>query len=127
MEKQFNREDELIRKLLHEAGTEKPSAAFKSRIMMAVENRKPVTAYTPLIPKFVWYIVTGCLITAVGGLYIMYADVSLSWSFDFRLSDYIDLPGIRLSQTMQYAVGFIALFFLQVPFLKRFIDRQYQL
>lgn len=127
MEKQFNREDELVKKMLNEAGIEKPSAAFKSRIMMAVENRKPVTVYTPLIPKFVWYIVTGCLITAVGVLYIMYADVSLSWSFDFRIPQFIELPSIRLSQTMQYAIAFVALFFLQIPFLKRFVDRQYQL
>lgn len=128
MEKQFSREDKLIKKLLNEAGTEKPSAELKSRIMMAVESRKAVvTPYTPLIPKFVWYIVTGVILSAVMGLYLMYTEVSFSWSFDFRMPRYIDMPNIRLSQTMQYAIAFIALFFLQVPFLKRFMDRQYQL
>lgn len=127
MEKQFNREEELMKKLLNEAGTESPSADFKNRLMMAIENRKAVITYKPLIPKFVWYIVAASLVLAVVTLYMMYADVSLSWSFDFRIPQFIELPSIRLSETMQYAIAFVALFFLQIPFLKRMVDRQYQL
>lgn len=127
MEKQFNREEELMKKLLNEAGTESPSADFKNRLMMAIENRKAVITYKPLIPKFVWYIVAASLVLAVVTLYMMYADVSLSWSFDFRIPQFIELPSIRLSETMQYAIAFVALFFLQIPFLKKFMDRQYGL
>lgn len=127
MEKQFNREEELMKKLLNEAGTESPSADFKNRLMMAIENRKAVITYKPLIPKFVWYIVAASLVLAVVTLYMMYADVSLSWSFDFRIPQFIELPSIRLSETMQYAIAFVALFFLQIPFLKRMVDRQYGL
>ncbi|MCG9972993.1 hypothetical protein [Christiangramia crocea] len=128
MEKQFNREDKLMKKLLNEAGTESPSADFKSRIMMVVENRNAtVKPYQPLIPKFMWYVVVTCLICSVAGLYVMYADISLSWSFDFKVPRYMDMPRIDLSRTMQYAIAFIALFFLEIPFLKRFVDRQYGL
>ncbi len=116
-----------MKKLLNEAGTESPSADFKNRLMMAIESSKAVITYKPLIPKFVWYIVAASLVLAVATLYMMYADVSLSWSFDFRIPQFIELPSIRLSQTMQYAIAFVALFFLQIPFLKRFMDRQYQL
>ena len=128
MEKQFNREDELIKKLLNEAGTEAPSADFKKRIMMKVENRNTaIKPYQPLIPKFAWYVLGGILVASVTGLYMMYADVSLSWSFDYQIPQFIDMPSIRLSETMQYAIAFVALFFLQIPFLKRFLDRQYSL
>ncbi len=133
MEKQFNREDQLIKKLLNEAGTEAPSADFKKRIMMRVENRNAaIKPYQPLIPKFVWYVLGVVLVTSVTGLYMMYADVSLSWSFDYKIPRLIDMPVINmptisLSQTMQYAIAFVALFFLQIPFLKRFLDRQYGL
>lgn len=127
MEKQFKREDELMKRLLNDAGTESPSADFKNRIMMAIESRKAVITYKPLIPKFIWYIIAAFLVLAVASLYMMYAEVSLSWSFDFRIPQFIELPSIRLSQTMQYAIAFVALFFLQIPFLKRMMDRQYQL
>ncbi|TBW26483.1 hypothetical protein [Gramella sp. KN1008] len=128
MEKQFNREDELMKRLLNEAGTERPSADLKKRIMMTVENRNvTIKPYQPLIPKFMWYLLAACLVSAVAGLYMMYADVSLSWSFDLQLSQYFDMPRIDLSRTMQYAIAFIALFFLQIPFLKRFLDREYRL
>lgn len=128
MEKQFNREDELMKKLLNEAGTEIPSADFRNRIMSVVESRKAsIKPYQPLIPKFVWYMVAACLLAAVSGLYMMYADVSFSWSNNFRMPKFMEMPNIRLSQTMHYAIAFIALFFLEIPFLKRFMDRQYGL
>ncbi|MDX1544332.1 MAG: hypothetical protein R3214_10335 [Christiangramia sp.] len=128
MEKQFNREDKMMKRLLNEAGTQTPSADFKKRIMMTVENRNAtVKPYQPLIPKFMWYIVAACLVSAVAGLYVMYADMALTWSFDFKIPTYLDMPRIDLSRTMQYAIAFVALFFLEIPFLKRFVDRQYGL
>ena len=96
--------------------------------MMKVENKNAtVKPYQPLIPKFAWYVLGGILVASVTGLYMMYADVSLSWSFDYQIPQFVDMPNIRLSETMQYAIAFVALFFLQIPFLKRFLDRQYSL
>ncbi|MUP44194.1 hypothetical protein E0K83_00355 [Gramella sp. BOM4] len=128
MEKQFNREEEMMKKLLNDAGIKAPSADFKNRIMGIVEQRNvAISPYKPLIPKFVWFILAGCILSAVIGLYLMSANVSWNWSLDFRVPEFIEIPSIRLSETMQYAIAFIALFFLQIPFMKRFLDRQYQL
>ncbi len=125
MEKQYNREEELVKKLLNEAGAEKPSADFKSRIMLAVEAKKPIKAYQPLIPIFIWYILGGIMISSVAGLYFIYADMSFTWNIDLQIPKFPDVPRIDLSRTMQLAIAFIALFLLEVPFLKRFVDRQY--
>ncbi len=127
MEKQFNREDELIKRLLNEAGTEKPSAGFKSRIMKTVEARDAeIKPYEPLISKTGWTSIVVISVLSLTGLSFLYADISLfnDLSFDFPL--FINMPEINLSRTMQYAIAFVALFFLQVPFLKRFLDREYQ-
>ena len=129
MEKQFNREEELIKKLLNEAGSEKPSANFKSRIMANIEAKKaPVKAYKPLIPRAAWYVVGIVLILAMGGLYFQFTDFSIDLpgtsAMKFQIPK-INLPNIHFSKTTQYAIAFVALFFLQIPFLKKYIDRQY--
>ena len=127
MEKQFNREDRLMKKLLNEAGTDKPSADFKSRIMMKVEARNAtVQPYEPLISKSVWIVLGGVLLASMAGLYVMNSDISFSYQLNFELPQLPDIPKISFSRTMQYAIAFVALFFLEVPFLKRFLDRQYQ-
>ncbi len=131
MEKQFNREEKFLRKLLHEVVTEKPSADFKSKIMKHIEaNKVPVKAYEPLISEGVWYIVATALVIGAGGFYIQFPNtiIDFSGNFDYLKLDILEmhLPNIHLSRTMQYAVAFVALFFLQIPFLKRIIDKQYE-
>lgn len=127
MEKQSNREEWLIRKLLNEAGTEKPSADLKGKIMMAVERKStPMPEYKPLIPQFVWFVVIGGIILAIAGLYYMNSDLSIDLSANFDIPKF-SMPELHFSKTMQYAIAFVALFFLQVPFLKKFLDSQYRL
>lgn len=129
MEKQFNREEELIKKLLNDSGTEQPSADFKNKIMMQIEAKKAsVKTYKPLIPGFVWYAVGAVLVMAIGGLYMQYSDISIDLSSNLEFPKFefpkMNLPNIHFSRTMQYAIGFVALFFLQIPFLKKIMDNQ---
>jgi len=127
MEKQFDREDTLMKRLLNEAGTEKPSADFKNRIMMKVEARNvEIRPYEPLISKTGWMSITVIFILSMVGLSYLYADISLFNDFSFEFPRVLELPEIKLSRTMQYAIAFVALFFLQIPFLKKFLDREYQ-
>ncbi len=128
MEKQFSREDRLMKKLLNEAGTEKPSADFKKQIMMKVEARNAsIKPYEPLISKAVWMALGGVLIASVLTLYFINSDVSFSYDLNFNFLKAIEIPSMNLSRTMQIAIAFVALFFLEVPFLKRFLDREYRL
>lgn len=127
MEKQFNREERLMKKLLNDAGTEKPSADFKSRLMMKVEARNTaISPYTPLISKATWLVIGGIVFAAMLGLYILNTEQTLTFKFNFDYFDSLKIPSINLSRTMQIAIGFVALFFLEIPFLKRMIDRDYK-
>ena len=127
MEKQFNREEELIKRLLNEAGNEKPSANFKSKIMKRVEARNAqIRPYEPLISKSVWTGIIAGMIVFIAGVTYSNSEISVS-GLNFEITDLINIPEIKLSRTMHYAIAFVALFFLQVPFLKRFLDREYRL
>lgn len=127
MEKQFNREDKLIKKLLNEAGTEKPSADFKKRIMMRIEARNAeIRPYEPLISISVWIGIVFGVIIFIAGVTYLNSDISFP-GFNFDIPNLVNIPDFNLSRTMQIAFGFVSLFFLQVPFLKRFLDREYQL
>lgn len=131
MENQFNREEEFIKRLLNETVIEKPSADFKAKIMMRIESKKvSVKEYTPLISETVWWLLTIVLAIAIGGFYFQFSEIDADFSGNFNFSGAgipeINFPVIEFSRTTQYAVAFLALFFLQIPFLKRFLDRQYE-
>lgn len=128
MEKQFSREDRLMKKLLNEAGTEKPSANFKSSIMMKIEAKNAkIKPYEPLISKNGWVMIAAIFLISMTGLSYLYSDLSISYNLNFDFLHLMELPKIDLSRTMQYAIAFVALFLLQIPFLKRFLDREYHI
>ncbi len=128
MEKRYKREEELIKKLLDEAGSEKPSSDFKSRLMMKLEARNiELKPYKPLISGSIWVGIACLLLVAMASLYLLDPETSISYEINLNFLQFLDFPQINLSRNMQYAIAFIALFFLQVPFLKRFIDREYSL
>ncbi|TRO63944.1 hypothetical protein [Christiangramia sabulilitoris] len=128
MKKQFNREDRLMKNLLDEAGVEKPSVNFRDRIMKTVEARgAEIQPYKPLISARGWWSVAAFSIIIFSGLLSLYSGISFSGMLSLEILHFPDFPKIDLSRTMQYAIAFIALFFLEVPFLKRFLDREYRL
>ncbi|MDR5589670.1 hypothetical protein [Christiangramia sp. SM2212] len=128
MEKQFSREDRLMKKLLNEAGTEKPSAAFKNNIMAKLEARNLVIRpYEPLISKTGWILIAVFVSITMSILFYLHSDISLSNHINFNFMKKLNFPKIEMSRNMQYAIAFVALFFLQIPFLKRFMDREYRL
>lgn len=128
MEERYNREDELMKSLLKEAGTEKPSSDFKSNIMMRLESRKTeLSPYEPLISKSVWMMLGGGMIASILALYLINTEYFFDYNLDFEFLSSVKLPSIDLSRTMQIAIAFVALFFLEVPFLKRFLDREYSI
>lgn len=126
MDKQFNREDRLMRKLLNEA-KEEPSVDFKIQIMkkVALRNAK-IRPYEPLISKSGWIRIAAVIITFITGVTYLNSGISIP-GLNFGIPDLVNIPEIKLSRTMLYAIAFVALFFLQIPFLKRFLDREYRL
>jgi len=126
MKEQFKKEEVLIKNLLREVGNETTSVDFTNSVMQAIAAKqqiKPII-YKPLISKNAWIILAGFAIVFVCGLYFITAETPML--LDFSLLDSVKFPQLKLSTTMVYAVGFVSLFFLQIPLLNRFLEKQYQ-
>lgn len=125
MKEQCNSEDEIFKKLIKEGGIEKPSPNFRNEIMNKLEGRKTkIPEFKPLIPAYVWPIIIGAFLLSGLGLFLVNTEFEIKWSIDLSLMESIGAPKINLSRTMQYAIALVALFFLEIPFLKRFLDRE---
>lgn len=121
MEK-LSKEEFFTRKLIKEAGFERPSAAFSANVLKAIAAKKVVREYKPLISVNVWIALAVLLIFSMIGLYLLTSGQKITWEFGYF--EGLTFPRVELSRTMTYAVGFVALFFLQIPFLKGLLERQ---
>ncbi len=124
MEK-YKTEEEFFKKIIKETGREKASPDLYRNVMSAIEAKQSSRfVYEPLISRNVW-IALGLLISlSVFGLILMTTGFSMNWNFGFM--NYISVPKINLSSTMIYAIGFVSLFFLQIPFLQNYMKDQYK-
>lgn len=124
MEKQFKEEELFLRELMKEAGAEKPSADFRKNIMEAIEPKRLAAPYKPLISGKGWFLFATALVLSGIGLFY----VSAGWKIrmDFSFLHTVSFPKLRFSAVMLYGIGFISLFFVEIPFLKRLLEKQYQ-
>ncbi|MCB0457809.1 MAG: hypothetical protein R2776_04860 [Flavobacteriaceae bacterium] len=128
MEELFNKQDAVLKKLLKEIPLEKPSLDFSKKVMLTIEKQKVGKTYRPLISKRVLLGIGAIFILSLVWLYFnpsssMYSEEALSLSE--KLNFKMPFNPITLSKTAIYAIGFMALFFLQIPFLKRIIEKNY--
>lgn len=128
MDKQSKKEELFTTKIVKEAGLSKPSFDFTKQVMAVVSSQKVTTkAYQPLISQRTWGIVavvaTLCLI-----LILMIPIENESYFSALKLHERLQfsLPHLELSKTLTYAIGFTALFLLQIPFLKNYLEKQYR-
>lgn len=118
-------EEEFFKKIIKEAGREKASLDLLGNVMSAIEAKKASSfVYKPLISKNVWIVLVLIISLSVFGLFLITTDFSMNWNFGFM--SYISIPKINLSSTMLYAIGFVSLFFLQIPFLQNYMRNQYK-
>ena len=126
MDKRSNNLEDFTRKMIKEAGVSKPSLDFSQRVMEAIEAKDKVkSVYTPLISRKIWMFIAAISIGCMVAFYFLpnYGTSILdtfgtnkTLSFDFTL------PRIELSKTLIYAIGFMSLFLIQVPFLKQYVS-----
>jgi hypothetical protein len=126
MDKQSKRIDKLTHQLINEAGLENPSANFFSKVMDKIEVKKvsqPIV-FQPLISKKAWMLIISFTIVVIALLTIYPINNEFSL---FQLPSLSHLlfkfPKIHLSKTAIYGIGFISLFLIQIPFLKKQIDQ----
>jgi hypothetical protein len=124
--------DRLAKKVVKASPLNSPSVDFTANIMKQIEQVSMSTSmtYKPLISKYGWFAIIAVLIGISG--YMMFGHVESS-----PLLDTIDysiisnnkvtnaLSDIKISKTLMYAVGFFGLvFFIQIPLMKHFINKQ---
>ncbi|QIE60596.1 hypothetical protein G5B37_13790 [Rasiella rasia] len=126
MEQPFKNEEDIIRTLVQESRLESPSANFSKSIMEKIEVNTTVTAVRPLLSTSGWVAFVAFLIAGSVLLYLYPIDkVSLADRLVDTLHTYkTSTPSLHVSRGAQYAFLFLALFLIQIPFLKRFLDKQ---
>lgn len=130
MEKRSKDLQEFTQRRVKEAGLETAPAGLYHRIMNTVELI-PVGQfiYKPLISKkaWIWIGVIALAILAIlillpwgGSAYVGQVRESINFSWENPLAN------IKLSKTAIYAILGIGLFLLQIPILKRQLDKRYK-
>ncbi len=131
MEEQFKD----ITNIVKEAGLHNPSSSFSKNVMNKIEmmaSVEPVT-YTPLISKKTWFGLALLMIILIIGIFFFpEGDKSILDAVDFSFLKFkgasVTNPfsKITLYKTTLYGVLFLAaLFFIQIPILKRRIDQSF--
>jgi len=129
MEEQFEKQDTFLRKTIKGLPLDKPSREFHHNLMARIEAKRLALQFKPLIPKWVWLFIGIGLVFAIYWLYLnpsssYFGDADLSMKDSLQWDEF--WQGIQFSKTTVYAVGFLALFLIQVPFLKRLVEKRYQ-
>lgn len=126
MEEQFRNIDKKTQELIKEAGTYKPSADFLSNVISVVELKAKKETYQPLISKTAWFIICALLLAWMIVFYMYpssYSSVFKSFDLTSKLSFDNPFSGYEISNTLIYGLGFLGLFLVQIPFLKRYMEK----
>ncbi|QNJ96739.1 hypothetical protein [Constantimarinum furrinae] len=126
MEKQFDKDDAALKRIIKTAGREQPSVNFVNDVMQRIAMEKePAFVYKPLFSKQAWVVVAALFVFAIGTLYFSPLNIFNADQFDFAMpSLQFDLPQIQLSNTFLYGIAFLSLFLIQIPFLKKFTSEE---
>jgi len=123
MEKPSKNIEKITQDWVREAGLEQPSSAFVRNVMNAIEKKSATQkVYRPLISKRGWGMVAAVFVVSVTLLYL-FPIGELNYFNDVNLAEVPTIKnpfaGLEVSKTMIYGIGFLALFLVQIPFLKR--------
>jgi hypothetical protein len=115
--------EKLTQGWVQEAGIEQPPLDFVQKVMDAVDaSAKKSKVYRPLISRRGWSLVAVLFgASLVIGYLIPLGEFAQLDSIDFSNLPSIQNPfeDMKVSKPMLYAVGFLTLFLVQIPFLKR--------
>jgi len=125
MEKHSKKIENFTDKALERAGLEKPSVSFLDDVMEKVEQTSIQTVYTPLVTKKGWWLVAAVFVGVVAMLYFYQPEILPYFSNSIQTPMFKNpFEDVEVSKTTIYAIGFLGLFLVQLPFLKRLIGNQ---
>ncbi|MEM7087002.1 MAG: hypothetical protein AAF489_12510 [Bacteroidota bacterium] len=115
--------EKLTTEWVEEAGIEQPSLDFVHNVMEVIEaSTTKQKVYRPLISGKGWSLVAGLFVAILAVVYLLPAGEAPL----FKALDWSGLPSLQnpfenlqVSKPMLYAIGFLTLFLVQIPFLKR--------
>jgi len=122
--------EKFVDKVMKSSTLETPSFDFTAKVMSQVtaDSKSPVTIYKPLISKTTW----GILLLLTAGI-VIYSFLSkdtttLGW---FDKLDFSKVPDvfsrIQISNTVMYSLlMFAIMLFIQVPLLKHYFNKRFQ-
>lgn len=118
----------MLKQWMQELPLESPSSDFTTKVMGQIRGKSLVTEYKPLISKTAWVIIGLLIIGAVLWLYFnpssnMMPEEQLSILDGLQFKN--PFEALQLSRTSLYAIAFLALFIVQIPFLKRVVEKNY--
>ncbi|MEL6812266.1 MAG: hypothetical protein AAFP76_13130 [Bacteroidota bacterium] len=123
MEKPSKDIQEFTRKWVEEVGVEQPSPNFVNNVMKQIEmNTSMAKQYKPLVSKRTWLVVAAIVMAGIALVYIFpssepaYLQAMLQEEIPRIKSPFV---GMEVSKTLVYGIGCLALFLIQIPFLKR--------
>ena len=122
--------ENLIDKMMAENTLETPSFDFTSKIMsqVLIAEKSKVKAYQPLISKQIWILVIGALIALI--VYVIMTGNNYELKIDKIYADKISnlFSGIHISKITLYTILIVPIMVLmQIPLLKNYYNKKYQL
>ena len=119
--------DALTRKYMNEAGIDKAPVGTYDAIMKQIEELNLYSLkYKPLISRKGWVLISlFVLVFFVGIFWVPIERFYLNNLPELGISNLFDSLGdLEISKITIYAIGFLGLFLIQLPFLKRILDKQ---
>jgi hypothetical protein len=122
--------DQFVYKIMSESTLESPSIDFTSKVMaqvLAAQNSK-IQQYKPLIATPIWVVILGCLVSLI--CYSSFGNVSHHSESDY--SYLVNIPNLfstfHFSKNTIYAILIVPFMILvQIPILKNYYEKKYQL
>lgn len=106
-----------------------PSPDFTANVMERITAKTTVTQYQPLISKSAWIVISLLFLGALAWLY-WNPSSTLIPSETLSFLDKVEMGNpfkeMQLPKTVVYAMGVMVLFLIQIPFLKRMMERSYE-
>ena len=128
--------DDLAKKIIKIGSTENPSFNFTDAVMAQVRalSKNHITDYKPLISKKMWILILVSFLSIM--VYILFfgtqtepsgllSKIDFSMLTNNRVSN--SLSSFKLSKTVMYAVVLFGMMFtIQIPFLKHYFNKRFE-
>lgn len=121
--------DAFTHKWIKQTGLEAPSSDLNLQIMQEIKNKTQPIYYAPLLSKKILVSIFIFFLCMPALLYFLMIGTSIKYT-EWNIFSQLSLSNISLQISLSkitfYGLCFLALFYIQIPFLKLFIERRLQ-